>query len=255
MIHLFASDYDGTLFKDHTIRESDLEAIRKFRALGHKFGIVTGRSINSIRTEIDKHDIPVDFVVGINGGVVLDHDYNELFASKMDNEVADDIVNLVHDFGVEFYGTNDGYRVSREMGDGVNTIFETNVEPTDPEEIKKAGIAAMYIWSGSHESAQKLSATINDRFGRYGIHSYPNTSAVDVGVKDVSKSTGIEMIRNHYGYNGNVYAIGDSYNDVPMIRDFHGFLMDNGEMELEHLAKGGLSNTVGDALTNIMNSL
>ena len=88
-----------------------------------------------------------------------------------------------------------------------------------------------------------------------GIHSFPNTAAVDIGVKGITKSTGIEVIRAHYGYKGHVYAIGDSHNDVPMIRDFHGFLMDNGERELEPLAKGGLSNTVGDALNLVMRSL
>ena len=71
MIHIFASDYDGTLYKDHIIRESDLIAIQEFRKLGHKFGIVTGRCIDSIRHEIDKYKIPVDFLIGINGGVVL----------------------------------------------------------------------------------------------------------------------------------------------------------------------------------------
>lgn len=255
MIHLFASDYDGTLYKDHIIRESDLKAIQDFRTLGHKFGIVTGRSIDSIRHEIDLHQIPVDFVVGINGGVVLDHEYNELFVSKMDPAISDEIIDLLADSDVEFYGTNDGYRISRTVLKEQDEHYKPNIASTSIEAIKEAGVSAMYIWSGTDEKAIDLSNLINDRFGRYGIHSYPNTVAVDVGVKDITKSSGIEAIRNHYGYTGNVYAIGDSYNDVPMIRDFHGFLMDNGALELERYAKGGLSNTVGDALNLVMKSL
>ncbi len=256
MIHIFASDYDGTLYKDHIIRESDLIAIQEFRRLGHKFGIVTGRCIDSIRHEIDKYKIPVDFLIGINGGVVLDHEYNELFSSKMDSDVADEILELVDSFGVDFYGTNDGYRISRSFSEGYETnSFEPNIKVHSVEEIKKTGILSMYVWSGSNERAKELSGLINDMFGTRGIYSFPNTVAVDVGVHNVTKATGIDLIRSHYGYQGHVYTIGDSYNDVPMIKEFHGFLMENGEMEIEPMAKGGLSNTVGDAINSVIRSL
>ena len=68
---LFASDYDGTLFKNQEITAYDLEMIHAFRGAGNKFGIATGRTIDSITFELEKYKIPFDFIVGINGGVVL----------------------------------------------------------------------------------------------------------------------------------------------------------------------------------------
>lgn len=256
MIHMMASDYDGTLFKDRIIRESDLEAIREFRSLGHKFGIVTGRTIDSIKHEIETYDIPVDFLVGINGGVVLDHESNELFLSSMDEDVADKIIELIEDFGVDFYGTNDGYRISRTYSPaGKEFHMKPNIKLHSIEEIKETGIVSMYIWSGSKEKSKELSDLINDSFKSNGIYSFPNVHAVDVGVQDINKATGIEILRNHYGYKGHVYTVGDSHNDVPMIEEFHGFLMDSGELELEPLAKGGLVSTVGDAINKVIKSL
>lgn len=255
MIHMFASDYDGTLFKDHVVTQHDLDAIHKFRSLGHKFGIVTGRSIDSIRIEIDKYNIPVDFLVGINGGVVLDHDYKELYTSKMDSDLAKDVMDHIEDFGVHFYGANDGYRISRKILTDMEDSFKPNLQPTPIEEIMEKGIAAMYIWSGEEERAKELAKSINDKFGAHGIHSFPNTQAVDVGIANVSKSTGIEIIRDHYNYAGQIFTVGDSFNDVPMIKDFHGFLMENGSMEIQPMAKGGLTKSVGDALLNVINSL
>ena len=40
---VLATDFDGTLFRDRTITPADLNAIRRFRRAGNRFGIVTGR--------------------------------------------------------------------------------------------------------------------------------------------------------------------------------------------------------------------
>ena len=38
-----ASDYDGTLFRQRTIAAEDVEGVKRWRAAGHKFGVVSGR--------------------------------------------------------------------------------------------------------------------------------------------------------------------------------------------------------------------
>ena len=43
---VFASDYDGTLYKNREITQYDLDAIEAFRSKGNLFGIVTGRTIH-----------------------------------------------------------------------------------------------------------------------------------------------------------------------------------------------------------------
>ncbi len=51
---ILASDYDGTLRTGKCVSEENVEAIRAFRAHGNAFGIVTGRSVETIRQEIEK---------------------------------------------------------------------------------------------------------------------------------------------------------------------------------------------------------
>lgn len=252
MTHIFASDYDGTLFKDRMIREADLEAIKAFRAQGHKFGIVTGRSINSIVIEINKYAIPVDFIVGINGGAVLTHDYQEIFLSHMDNSVVEAMMRDVETFDVRFYGANDGYRLGRVFLSDASSEFEPNVEMTDIEELKRdRGIRAMYVVTKSHEVASALTEFINQKYESKGVVAFQNLCAVDIGAQGVTKATGIQCIREHYHYDGMVYTIGDSYNDLPMIEGFHGFAMAQGEDAIKAVSQGVYS-TVGDAIQSVL---
>ncbi len=51
---ILASDYDGTLRTEELVDINDVHAIHEFRAAGNMFGLVTGRSMESIQTEIQK---------------------------------------------------------------------------------------------------------------------------------------------------------------------------------------------------------
>ena len=69
---ILASDFDGTLKRQGRIEPQDLNAIQRFRRHGHQFGIVTGRSIAMLMCEAGPLQIPFDFVIGNNGGIVVD---------------------------------------------------------------------------------------------------------------------------------------------------------------------------------------
>lgn len=244
MIHLFASDYDGTLFKDEVVTKEDLEAIDRFRALGHKFGIITGRSINSILEEVNEKNIPFDFISGINGGAVLDHSLQEIKVHKLRADAVIDLLKVIDDFGVRLYGINDGYD---HMNIDYNEIM--NGEATAQIDlIFQNGITGMYIATHSHEDSIELAGIINDRFKDFEIHCFANQNYVDVCTVYNSKSTGVDDIIDYYGYTGRAFTVGDSYNDVPMLRDHYGFLMANGVHDLAKFAKGGMVTSVAEAI-------
>ena len=75
---VLASDYDGTLRTEEIVDVNDVHAIQKFREKGNLFGLVTGRSMESIQKEIANNKIEFDFIVGNNGGVIYDKDFNRL---------------------------------------------------------------------------------------------------------------------------------------------------------------------------------
>ena len=245
MIHLFASDYDGTLYHDGKISKGNLEAIEAFRKLGHKFGIITGRSINSILDEVNEHKIPFDFISGINGGVVLDHNLKEIQIHKMNEDVVMDVLKTIDSFGVRLYGLNDGYdHITVQYHDILNKV---HIESFD--RIYDNGITGMYVGCHTNEDALKVYAMINTKYADDDIKSYANESYVDVATIFNSKATGVEVIMDHYDITGSAYTVGDSYNDVPMLRDFNGFLMGNGVTSLAKFASAGVVDTVQQAIT------
>lgn len=54
---ILASDYDGTLRTEELVAEKDIEAIARFRKAGNLFGIVTGRSMESLQKEIERNGL------------------------------------------------------------------------------------------------------------------------------------------------------------------------------------------------------
>ncbi|CAM3683791.1 HAD family hydrolase [Erysipelothrix urinaevulpis] len=245
---LFASDYDGTLYKNREITDYDLGMIQRFREEGHKFGIVTGRTIDSILFEINKHNIPYDFVVGINGGVVLTKDHEELFVSELSQNVAEAVMETLQDERVLYYGVNDGYGMSRVHVDAEDNETEFNIKLSTLDELKVRGFKAMYVRSKSDEHAYQVASKINEMYNDYGIEAYPNTSAVDIGCRDVSKSTGIQHILDHLGYTKDqVYTVGDAHNDAPMLVDYTSFVMSNGVDAVKKYANQ-VVDSVGEAI-------
>lgn len=75
---LLACDFDGTLYRQGTIAESDRAAVSRFRERGNLFGIVTGRGATTLFRELGKHPVPFDFCVLNNGALVLDGEGREL---------------------------------------------------------------------------------------------------------------------------------------------------------------------------------
>ncbi len=83
---ILASDYDGTLRTEELVDINDVHAIHEFRAAGNMFGLVTGRSMESLQTEIQKNKIEFDFIVANNGGVIYDRDFQRLQVLYMDSQ-------------------------------------------------------------------------------------------------------------------------------------------------------------------------
>ena len=62
---LLACDFDGTLYRQGTIAESDRAAVSRFRERGNLFGIVTGRGATTLFRELGKHPVPFASVCSI----------------------------------------------------------------------------------------------------------------------------------------------------------------------------------------------
>ena len=183
---ILASDYDGTLRTEELVDINDVHAIHEFRAAGNMFGLVTGRSMESIQTEIQKNKIEFDFIVANNGGVIYDRDFQRLQVLYMDFNKANE---------------------------------------HEEEVLDRGKISQLVVSLNDTMLAEEISHYINTNFKGYAV-AYVNVNCVDIVPEGVSKAEGLYFIEQHLGLEHDaIYAIGDSFNDIPMIEEFHGCAM------------------------------
>ena len=282
---LFASDYDGTLHLNGSVSDSTIEAIHKFKNAGNTFGIATGRSISSIAAEIDKYKIPVDFLIGNNGGIVLNQHNEELFYQLMDFEVALKIIADIPQDKIVYYGVSDGYQfglhdnmAAEQDGDfadklvDVAKILESKTavgmflrfdgresrseehfadKLVDVQKILESKTAVgMFLRFDGRESSAQFADYINGTYGDQ-VKAYNFGDYIDIISYGITKKTGIGYINDHIQHNGPIFTIGDSYNDIPMIKGFNGFAMCSGEEEVKKYASRCF-DTVEAALEFVM---
>ena len=77
-MRILATDFDNTLFRSREITRADAEAVARFRSAGNRFGLVTGRHLASIRDELARWDLPLDFVIACTGGILTDGQFHVL---------------------------------------------------------------------------------------------------------------------------------------------------------------------------------
>ncbi|MFR7638291.1 MULTISPECIES: HAD-IIB family hydrolase [Allobaculum] len=218
---LLATDYDGTLKFGGSVLPADFDAIHRWRDAGNLFVIVTGRSMESISGETEEFKIPVDYYVTNNGGMAFDKDGNALLSSTLDTITAIDLMFASHEHpDVVSYVVNDGVkRYKVDVHPNLEDHRYPKLKQELPEEkVMDIGNFAQIVFSCvTPESAMDLADQINHFFGEIVV-AYNNNFVVDVVPKGTSKATGLEFICAYVGADDDdIYAIGDSYNDIPML--------------------------------------
>lgn len=245
---LFASDYDGTLHLNGEVSQDTLDMIYKFREQGNLFGIATGRSIGSIVSEIEKYDIPVDFLVGNNGSIVLNQHREELFYKLMDFEICMEIVNSLPQEKVAFYGISDGYKFGLHDATYMQDFVDSLIDIKDI--IKEKTAVGIFVRFNEPGLSQYYSDLWNEQY-RGIIKAYPFYDGIDIVSYGVTKKSGIFHIHDYFEFDGPIFTIGDSFNDIPMIKGFNGFAMCSGEEAVKAVASRCFE-TVADALRFVM---
>lgn len=218
---VLASDYDGTLkYLDHVTQE-DLTSIRNWRNEGNLFVMDTGRSMESILEEVRKYDIPVDYFITNNGGMLFDVNENELFSSYLDPVMSQDIMYIAKSIpGVVSYVVNDGYHRHRIIVDP--TLEEKRYPGLEPdiseEELMAMGKYAQIVISyETQEEASAIAVKLNEHFSE-SISAYANKYVVDVVPKGISKVHGLHFLKDYLHLEEtDFYAIGDAENDIPLM--------------------------------------
>jgi len=236
------SDFDGTIFTGDDTTAKNLEAIKKFRAAGHKFVIATGRSYVSIKRELANHPIPYDYLVVNNGALIADQEDAFLLYQTIPPDLAESIVahakTITAIDSIYYYGLN----------------HKTETPGPDLTKIR------INTPGKSHAPAEKLAQNLNQHFRRSikahrtSTDLYPelNYQIVDIVNYQAGKDTAISFIlAREQLTSSDATSVGDGPNDIDMLTHFNGYALDSSDPAvLEVVTK--TTSSVADLISDML---
>lgn len=251
---ILASDYDGTLRVNEQVTQEVLNAIHKFRSAGNLFGIVTGRSMESIRYDIEFYNIEVDFIVGNNGGTIYSKAFQKLQTTMIDFQAGLEIMKYLEREKVISYVINDGYyRCKKDVDTScVDTKYDDITTTRNMEEILEEKAIAQIVAATKDDTQNKrICEYMNQNFSDF-VEAYRNVCCVDIVPKHISKQKGLKDALSFLKKEPlEIYTIGDSYNDISMLEANYGFAMKNAPQDVKKVCKQEVSS-VAEAIQFII---
>lgn len=249
-----ASDYDGTFKQNNTISDYDLEAIRRLRSRGGKFGLVTGRGPGQLKEEFSAFSFTLDFLIACTGALILDGQGSTLFCRPLNQELIPGLFEQARAQGAVLYGLCTKNLHRRLYVDPV--LAQTPKFKAFPlphgslEDTLNDGPAlSLFIMGPTNEDSfgiyQSLSETYRDHFS-----FHYNKGSIDVTAPGINKAQGIKTLGS-LRPEAELYVIGDALNDLEMIRAFNGFCVTNSSPEILEAASMRFES-VGSCLDFLM---
>ncbi len=230
------SDFDRTLYVNEDISRENLHAVANWQAAGNLFIVATGRDGASIREKLREYDLKPDRLILNNGAIILDQDGKELFCRTLAPDTAIRVLLYLDGMGDE--------------GSGVTTRCEkVNILSAKGTTSQKAGTRYLtmkeigtlkdivQIHRRRPEDEGGISALcceLNRLFP--DISAYANVCNADIVAAGVDKSAAIEWIENREGGFDEILVIGDSANDIKMVRKYKGAAPDHASPEVQEAA-------------------
>lgn len=228
-------DMDGTVYQtaNDVIQESTLAAIDRLKNAGYLVAAATGRPLNLMKQILDQ--VSFDYYVLINGGYILDKNFNLIYESPMESADVQDLVDLANDnsLGLMFH-FGDSSQIYNSFYPVYNFAKYTN-------SLEGLFYDTTQSFHKRHNAYQTIVITKSPDIVQNFIEEHPGLRldliniktgglAYDVFNANNDKAHGIEMILEREGLNwDDVIAFGDSTNDIVM------------------LEKAGLGIAMGDA--------
>lgn len=236
---LLAVDYDGTLRRGDVVSDRNKAAVKLWHEQGNLFGIVTGRSLESIQREILKNDLKIDFLITNNGGVQADGNGNVLSIAMISFDVALEIIAYIRTCDCVSYVLNNGisrsYTLLKQGADDLK-YGNQDLMRSEADLLAEKQIAQIVMSVENNEINHQYAKEINDRFGN-AVEAFPNLNCVDIVPKGISKAMGIKkMIERSALDVDEVLCVGDQFNDYSMLQVYKGYTFHDSPKELQDMA-------------------
>lgn len=222
---ILATDFDGTFFIRPEAVPQNIEAVKRWQNAGNQFGIVTGRPYPMILPELERWQIPVDFLICVNGAAVHEPDGTLLWSATIPDKDAQEILSLPE------LETMPYYLAATQRGLAIRSVEEPhpfwkqvcNLGRVEPEVMRTmTGVLQISTAFDGSEEAHAFAKKL-DQLYHGAVSSHVNRCYCDTIAYGSSKAEGLFHLAEEKGWNPDIiYTMGDGCNDLPMLRAFHG---------------------------------
>jgi len=206
-----ASDFDGTLLFNSNIKQQDIIKIKEFQKKGNLFGVCSGRPLNGLSVHT-KNIIDYDFMIVSTGAMICKGTNEIIYKQCIPLEIIKQIHNTYVDkYDVRIQANGDMYKIRTPNKKSEDKF---SIECNSIDEIK-GDIYGLCIDTVNENNAKLLVKEIKQNYPQ--VEPYQNVKDIDIVHSGVSKGSGIKFYKE-YTKLKQIAGIGDSYNDMPMLK-------------------------------------
>jgi Cof subfamily protein (haloacid dehalogenase superfamily) len=251
MYKLVISDMDGTLLNDeHNINDYNINSIESLKSRNIPFVYATGRIIAEVRRYYKDYGIG-DYLIGANGGLVLDMRHDNILYEKVltKNEIAKIIEIIDDNYNMFLFAGRDYYRGICFSGmDPVNApFFKPFTSLNEILESKNNHIYYLEIVT-KHGKVTDLVEKIKKEVGNLHIFSmqFANDDGASLIIlpQNCSKGMALDFLLKYLGINrSEAVAFGDSINDIELLKaSGYSVAMSNGKEVVKQISNEIVEN-------------
>jgi len=221
---LFVTDFDGTLFIDEMNIQINRKRLLELHNLGFIIVISTGRSFSSIKNQTIKYNLYYDYLHCADGSIIYDKDDNLINFYEMEHDIVKSLLNLSTKIKYE------------EIQIGYPLKYENTYNSND----KICGINIVLTPEFYNKNFANEFVGLKEKFPNYNFLIYDHGNYIYLCVKreNISKAMGIKFMENYLNIKKeNIFVIGDSDNDLEMIKEYNGVGIINNNENIQNNAK------------------
>lgn len=224
MFKLIAMDMDDTFLNDDMcISEENKAAVRKAEQAGVKVIIASGRSYASTKQYIRELALP-NLTISLNGAYIHDPlDDRVVSAFPIDTDITQKILKEIEPFHV-YTNFSCGEKVFWHGGEAYDQLYRSmnriQLDYVDSlTELSKTTQAGKLLMADDRSTLETIKDLIRLKYGEVVNVAFSKPFFLEITDNKASKGAAMLEVARRYGISADeVVAIGDSENDLSMIR-------------------------------------
>ena len=246
---LIASDLDETLLdSEHCLPKNVREAVLAARKKGVKFVPASGRNYQSIQVtlrELGLYDQPDEYTISFNSGIITENKDNRIISMEgISHEFANEILQRALALGDLCVHVYTAHKIWAWNVPEIELFYTSKLqkmdETTEPNLAFLAGekIIKCLVMNTDVAYLHRLAAEWQDITEDIDV-SFSANRYLEFNKKGINKGTGLVRLGHILNIpTKDIIAIGDNYNDLPMIKTAGlGVFMANTPEELKNQAE------------------